>query len=76
MSLILPTLAIELLELVASFLSPTDLCSLRLVCRDLSRKVLNSFGDANFATLQTDLSQRSLQWVSLSYAHTFPLMPK
>ena len=56
-----PTLAIELIELIATFIDLADLRSLRLVCGELNRKTLSSFGLANFATLQTDLSPRSLE---------------
>ena len=56
-----PTLAIEIIELIATFLEPAYLRSLRLVCRELNRKTLNSFGRANFATIQTDLSYKSLE---------------
>ena len=66
MSSILTNLATEILEVIVDFLSPIDLCALRLVCRDLSRRTLDSFGRANFATLGTDLSQKSLQRVSLA----------
>ena len=38
-----------------------DLRSLRLVCRELNGKTINSFGLANFATIQTDLSYTSLE---------------
>ena len=56
----LPTLAMELVELIAHFLEPTDLSSLRLACKNLHRKSLYSFG-ACFTTFRTDLSLKSLQ---------------
>ena len=56
----LPTLATELVELIASWLEPTDLCSLRLVCKNLRQKSIRVFG-ACFTTVRTDLSQKSLQ---------------
>ena len=56
-----PTLAIEVIELIATFVKFADLRSLRLVCRQLNRKTLNCFGRANFATIQTDLSYKSLE---------------
>lgn len=56
-----PTLAIEIIELIATFSEPADLRSLRLVCRELDRKTLNGFGRANFATIQTNLSYKSLE---------------
>ena len=56
-----PTLAIEIVELIATFLEPADLPSLRFVCRELNRKTLKSFGRANFTTIQTNLSYKSLE---------------
>ena len=56
----LPTLATELVELIACWLEPADLCSLRLVCNDLRQKSICLFG-ACFTTVRTDLSQKSLQ---------------
>ena len=56
----LPKLATELVELIACWLGPADLCSLRLVCNDLRQKSIRSFG-ASFATIRTDLSRKSLQ---------------
>ena len=55
----LPTLATELVELIACWLGPTDLCSLRLGCNDLRQKSLRSFG-ACFTAIRTNLSQKSL----------------
>lgn len=56
-----PTLAVEVIELIATFAEPIDLRSLRLACRELNRKILISFGRANFATIQTDLSRKNLE---------------
>ena len=56
----LPTLAIELVELIAHFLKPNDLSFLRLACKNLHRKSLHSFG-ACFTTFRTDFSSKSLQ---------------
>lgn len=56
-----PLIAVEVIELIASFIKPNDLRSLRLTCRELSRKTLTSYGRANFTTIQTDLSHRSLE---------------
>ncbi len=56
-----PTLALEVIELITSFVELADLRSLRLVCRKLCRKTINTFGRANFTTLQTDLSRQSLE---------------
>ena len=56
----LPTLATELVELIACWLEPADLCPLRLVCKNLHQKSICLFG-ACFTTVRTDLSQKSLQ---------------
>ena len=56
-----PTLATEIIELIATFLEPVDLRFLRLVSRELNRKTLTSFGRANFATIHTDLTYESLE---------------
>ena len=61
MSSSLSFLATEIIELIASFLEPAHLCSLRCVCRELNRKTLHRFGLTNFATVHTDLSRESLQ---------------
>lgn len=55
------TLAMELIELINILLGPADLRSLRLVCRELTRKTLPHFGLANFTNLRTDLTCKSLQ---------------
>lgn len=74
MSLRFPTLAIEIIELIATFVELADLRSLRLVCRDLNRKTLNSFGLATFATIQTDLSHKSLDRIrSISKSEHFAI---
>ena len=66
------TLVIEIIELIATFVELADLRSLRLVCRELNRKTLNSFGLANFATIQTDLSYKSLERIrSISNSEHF-----
>ena len=57
----LPSLAIEIIELIASFLD--DLRSLRLVCRQINEKTLNNFGLTHFASTQTDLSRKSLEQI-------------
>jgi hypothetical protein len=61
MSSKIPTLAIEIIELIATFQEPVDLRSLRLVCREINKKTLHYFRLANFTTIQTDLDRKSLQ---------------
>ena len=69
-----PALAAEIIELIATFVELADLRSLRLVCRDLNRKTLRSFGLANFTTIQTDLSHKSLERLrSISQSEHFAL---
>lgn len=44
MALTLPTLPVEIVELIAHALEPNQLFSLRLVCEQLHQKTLSSFG--------------------------------
>ena len=68
------TLPTEIIELIATFVELADLRSLRLVCREINRKTLNSFGLANFATIQTDLSYKSLERIrSISNCEHFAI---
>lgn len=60
MSSTLPTLAIEVIETIASTLDQTSLGSVRLVCKDLNRKTLHYFGRTYFTRFKTDLSHNSL----------------
>ena len=53
-------LPIEVVEIVASNLQRPELCSLRLVCRDLYKKSLGAFARLHNA-VKTDLSAQSLQ---------------
>ena len=57
----LPTLAVEVVEVVAGALDPTDLFSLRLACKELNRKTLSYFGRTYLTIVRTDLSRKSLQ---------------
>jgi len=60
MALTLPTLPIEVVELIAHALEPNQLFCLRLVCKQLHQKTLHPFGTC-FTTIRTDLSRKSLQ---------------
>ena len=60
MALTLPTLPIEVVELIAQAFEPLNLCSLRLVCKQLHQKTLHPFV-TSFTTIRTDLSRKSLQ---------------
>lgn len=57
----LPTLAPELIDIIASNLESTDLFALRLVCKIVSLKAFHSFGRECFNKIQTDLSYKGLQ---------------
>ena len=57
----LPELTTEIVQLIADTLEPADLCSLRLVCREISNKTLHTFGQTCFANLGTNLTSESLQ---------------
>ena len=56
----LQILSTEIVEIVAGYLRPLELCSLRLVCRDLYKKSLGIFAQLS-NTIKTDLSAPSLQ---------------
>lgn len=60
MALTLPSLHIEVVELIAHALEPNELFSPRLVCKVLRQKTLHAFGTC-FTTIGTDLSRNSLQ---------------
>ena len=59
----LPTLAPELIDIIATNLEHTDLFALRIVCKSLSLKTLHKFARECFHTLQTDLSYKSFQYL-------------
>lgn len=57
----LSLLAVEIIETIASSLDRTDLCAVRLTCKDLNRKTFHHFGRTCFTSVQTDLSHSSMQ---------------
>lgn len=57
----LSTLAVEIIETIADTLDRTDLCAVRLTCKDLNRKTFHHFGRTCFTSVQTDLSHSSMQ---------------
>ncbi|KAI9879848.1 MAG: hypothetical protein M1830_006871 [Pleopsidium flavum] len=63
------TLAVELIEHIASVLEPLDLFSLRLVCKGLNEKTLHYFARTYLTTVQTDLSYKSLKELKELSAH-------
>ncbi|PLB44242.1 hypothetical protein P170DRAFT_467962 [Aspergillus steynii IBT 23096] len=54
-------LPMEMIELIAGFLSPIDLSHLRSTCRTLCAKTMYKFGQTCLSTVHTDLSYLSLQ---------------
>ncbi|KAJ5151584.1 hypothetical protein N7492_009879 [Penicillium capsulatum] len=54
------SLAVELVELIASFLNKDSLLQLRLSCRALQKKTFHHFARRCFASVKTDLSEESL----------------
>lgn len=55
-----PSLAVELVELIASHLEADGLLELRLTCRDLQKKTFHQFAHRFFSSIKTDLSEESL----------------
>ncbi|KAJ5979831.1 hypothetical protein N7481_007129 [Penicillium waksmanii] len=55
-----PTLAVELVELIADHTESQSLLALRLVCRDLQTKTFHHFARKFFSSIKTDLSEESL----------------
>ncbi|CAI7576736.1 unnamed protein product [Penicillium pancosmium] len=55
-----PTLAVELVELIADHAESQSLLALRLVCRDLQNKTFHHFARRFFSSIKTDLSEESL----------------
>lgn len=55
-----PTLAVELVELIANKADHSSLLALRLVCRDLQKKTFHHFARRSFSSIKTDLSEESL----------------
>ena len=53
-------LPLELIELVASWLQPSDLGALRLICKALYAKLFHVFWKTSLHTVKTDLSYASL----------------
>ncbi|CAI7660790.1 unnamed protein product [Penicillium viridicatum] len=60
----LPSLPVELVELIADLLDADGLIALRLVCRELQRKTFHHFGQRFFSSIKTDLSGESLSRIN------------
>ncbi|KAJ5384138.1 hypothetical protein N7517_002049 [Penicillium concentricum] len=60
----LPTLPVELVELIAGFIDEDSLVALRLVCRKLQRKTFHHFAQRFFSSIRTDLSGDSLRRIN------------
>src|SRR4051812_19248801 len=63
-SCLFPTLAVELVELIASFLEGDTLLDLRLVCREIQKKTFHHFARRFFSSIKTDLSDDSLRRIN------------
>jgi hypothetical protein len=64
-----PTLAVELIELIANDVEGEGLLNLRLTCRALQKKTFHSFARRFFTSIKTDLSDDSLQRVDALSQH-------
>ncbi|KAJ5281977.1 hypothetical protein N7478_007349 [Penicillium angulare] len=64
-----PSLAVELVELIADSLDAEDLLEIRLVCRDLQKKTFNHFARRFFSSIKTDLSEESLGRINALSQH-------
>ncbi|KAL2701272.1 hypothetical protein AAEP93_008091 [Penicillium crustosum] len=60
----LPSLPVELVELIADLLDADGLLALRLVCRGLQRKTFHHFAQRFFSSIKTDLSGESLRRIN------------
>ncbi|EKV06674.1 Cyclin-like F-box [Penicillium digitatum] len=60
----LPSLPVELVELVAEFIDADGLIALRLVCRELQRKTFHHFAQRFLSSIKTDLSEDSLHRIN------------
>ena len=54
-------LPVEIVQSIGIPLALPDLCSLRLVCREISKRINRQFGDAAFGLVRLDLTPKSLQ---------------
>ncbi|KAJ5118234.1 hypothetical protein N7448_009948 [Penicillium atrosanguineum] len=64
-----PTLAVELIELIANDVEGEGLLDLRLACRELQKKTFHCFARRFFTSIKTDLSDDSLQRVDALSQH-------
>jgi hypothetical protein len=65
-----PTLAVELVELIASFVEGDTLLDLRLVCRQIQKKSFHHFARRFFSSIKTDLSDDSLRRLNALSQHS------
>lgn len=70
----LPTLAVELVELIAGCLESDSLLDLRLTCRELQNKTFRHFAQRFFSSIKTDLSEDSLGRIN-ALSHHYALRP-
>ncbi|KAJ5885486.1 hypothetical protein N7495_009996 [Penicillium taxi] len=64
-----PSLAVELVELVAGHLDSGSLLNLRLVCWDLHDKTFHHFAQRSFASVKSNLSEESLARINALAQH-------
>jgi hypothetical protein len=65
-----PSLAVELVELIAGHLEADGLLELRLTCRDLQKKTFHQFARRFFSSIKTDLSEESLGRIDALSRHS------
>ncbi|KAJ5667698.1 uncharacterized protein N7477_006268 [Penicillium maclennaniae] len=64
-----PTLAVELVELIANDIEGESLLDLRFTCRELQKKTFHCFARRFFTSIKTDLSDDSLQRIDRVSQH-------
>lgn len=69
-SALFPSLAVELVELIAGVLENSSLLHLRLTCRQLQKKTFHHFAWRFFSSVKTDLSENSLAHIHALSQHS------
>lgn len=68
-TVIFPSLAVELVEMITGSIEGESLLALRLVCRELQRKTFTCFARRFFTSIKTDLSEESLARINALSQH-------
>jgi hypothetical protein len=55
---------VEVLEVIASLLKPSEFCVLRLTCKDIYERTAHAFGRNFLKTVHIDLSQKAIEGLS------------